>query len=307
MPPARRDIHTPATSSACQSRRAATSAPVTALRPCSADSRSLVRDSGWACSCGEGNGRSGGGGARGVLPVCHGVQPLLGDGDDGRVGAAHERGRCSGSPGERLRHRLEPQLGKSAGRGHALPPRFIRGPREPALFRGLSARRSQTPRPPRTGPVPESFSRSPRGGDQLPRAAAGSGHARHRTPGRSPVKHWDRPGPPWAATAQFTGVRATLAQLSKEPPPPITLPSPPCRLSPVAADTRPTEIVDGIRYIVDNGAKWRALAATSHRGRRSTGSSGGGTEQEAAARTRLPSPAWRRLARDVSAATLVAA
>ncbi|ATW46800.1 hypothetical protein CGZ69_00995 [Streptomyces peucetius subsp. caesius ATCC 27952] len=37
------------------------------------------------------------------------------------------------------------------------------------------------------------------------------------------------------------------------------------------------DIVDGIRYIVDNGAKWRALPADSPHGRRSTGFSGGGT------------------------------
>jgi hypothetical protein len=37
------------------------------------------------------------------------------------------------------------------------------------------------------------------------------------------------------------------------------------------------EIVDGIRYIVDNGAKWRALPADSPRWGGLAGSSGGGT------------------------------
>ncbi|MFF4576158.1 transposase [Streptomyces sp. NPDC001410] len=37
------------------------------------------------------------------------------------------------------------------------------------------------------------------------------------------------------------------------------------------------EIVDGVRCIVDNGAKWRALPVGSPRGRRFAGSSDGGT------------------------------
>lgn len=101
------------------------------------------------------------------------------------------------------------------------------------------------------------------------------------------------PDDEWAqfATARLTGVRATLAQLSKPRSPcrarhDCCLPSPPlpvrhlgCRIDtpepllPVPACQTKTgghpenwprwEIVDGIRYVVDNGAKWRALPADS--------------------------------------------
>ncbi|MEU9304988.1 transposase [Streptomyces sp. NPDC048269] len=51
-------------------------------------------------------------------------------------------------------------------------------------------------------------------------------------------------------------------------------------------------MLDAIRYLVDNGTKWRAMPATSHRGTGSTRSSGAGATTIWSASSTTGSAAW---------------
>lgn len=102
-------------------------------------------------------------------------------------------------------------------------------------------------------------------------------HARPRQrppqPAPQPLVRSER-RPRWPAGPQAAGAAVSTGRLPRPARPP-----PPRHGDPGGhpEEWPRREIVDNIRYIVDNGAKWRALPADVPRGRRFTGFSGGGT------------------------------